>query len=694
MHKKASGFFLTIALAVGGLTIVWGGTTSCGRAIPGELLDARLNNYLLEHLWQWCQGRMPALWSPSFFYPYEHVLAFSDNHFGTGVVYGLARSIGMSRERAFDFWFLFSYPLNFASAWYVLRRLNFGSVSAAFGAFVFTFSLPVFGQVNHAQLGYRFAIPLAIFWLQQTLERSGNKAVLATGWFLFWTGWQFACSIYLGFFLCMTSFGWVVAWFLTGGRIDTDHWGGGEQGKAKFGWIRWIPSVLGMVLILGTLIPYALVSREYHFVREEWELLGMIPRTGSYLIADDSWFSGVFGKLVQGIPMRHEHQLFLGFFPFLLLGLGGLACVRKKPIPSLNLVRIAFICLVLLLTLTTVVAGYSFYYLLIHLPLANALRSVSRITLVMLFPVSVICAGGVSFLQELIVVGWLRRLFFILLAGALLLEISHFHFSTLSIVGMRDRITRLHALLPDFIPKDSILFVEKDPREGDYLSEVDAMILAQELGLPTWNGYSGNVPPGHGDGRAFSDAVRQMALYSLFRGKREESYRQLVQRILPLRSREVFPDKIPALPVLVKQSDLTQQDCEKIVITIQKMEIVEGNLVRIHGTLFNGSNVPLRSVSLVAHPVRFTWKWIPLSDTGEETGYAKRCDLDWDLPPFQTQEFTIDILPPDHLGLYDLKVTLLEEGRRFLNDQGMKIPQASSRLNVSKDHRLNLVSPK
>ena len=29
------------------------------------------------------------------------------------------------------------------------------------------------------------------------------------------------------------------------------------------------------------------------------------------------------------------------------------------------------------------------------------------------------------------------------------------------------------------------------------MTEVDAMVLAQDLGLPTINGYSGNFPPGH-----------------------------------------------------------------------------------------------------------------------------------------------------------------------------------------------------
>ena len=141
MLKKAVEIILTFALLFAGIAILWVGATEQGSAIPGELLDARLNNLLLEHLYLWCRGGVGMLWSPTFFYPYEHVLAFGDNHFGTGLIYGIARFVGLSQERAFDLWFITAYPLNFLSAWYVLKRMNLGHIPAVFGAFVFTFSL-------------------------------------------------------------------------------------------------------------------------------------------------------------------------------------------------------------------------------------------------------------------------------------------------------------------------------------------------------------------------------------------------------------------------------------------------------------------------------------------------------------------------------------------------------------------------
>jgi len=54
--------------------------------------DTRLNNYFLEHSFQttFNKNYIGKLWSPTFFYPYKEVLAFSDNLFGSALVpYGV-----------------------------------------------------------------------------------------------------------------------------------------------------------------------------------------------------------------------------------------------------------------------------------------------------------------------------------------------------------------------------------------------------------------------------------------------------------------------------------------------------------------------------------------------------------------------------------------------------------------------------
>jgi hypothetical protein len=115
-------------------------TLGWGRMIPGDLGDARFNSVILEHLYQWVTGTVPKLWSPHFFYPFEGVLAFSDNHFGSAWSYILARLFGFQREHAFQVWFAVGTCLNFWVCWAVLKRFGFSVIGSAAGAFVFASS--------------------------------------------------------------------------------------------------------------------------------------------------------------------------------------------------------------------------------------------------------------------------------------------------------------------------------------------------------------------------------------------------------------------------------------------------------------------------------------------------------------------------------------------------------------------------
>jgi hypothetical protein len=93
------------------------------QATPGDLIDARFNSVILEHLYNWLKlglgDNWTDIWSPAFFYPYQNVLAFSDNHFGTAASYILLRYIGLSREISFSGWYVIGFCLNFACSYLV-----------------------------------------------------------------------------------------------------------------------------------------------------------------------------------------------------------------------------------------------------------------------------------------------------------------------------------------------------------------------------------------------------------------------------------------------------------------------------------------------------------------------------------------------------------------------------------------------
>ena len=47
--------------------------------VPGDLGDARFNNYILEHDYKYFTGKVDHYWDAPFMYPYKNVIAFSDN---------------------------------------------------------------------------------------------------------------------------------------------------------------------------------------------------------------------------------------------------------------------------------------------------------------------------------------------------------------------------------------------------------------------------------------------------------------------------------------------------------------------------------------------------------------------------------------------------------------------------------------
>ena len=44
--------------------------------LPGDLGDARLNNYILEHFFRWVHGWTASYWNAPFFYPSPFTIAF------------------------------------------------------------------------------------------------------------------------------------------------------------------------------------------------------------------------------------------------------------------------------------------------------------------------------------------------------------------------------------------------------------------------------------------------------------------------------------------------------------------------------------------------------------------------------------------------------------------------------------------
>jgi len=521
--------------------------------IPGDLGDTRFNNYILEHFFRWVTGLTRDYWNAPFFFPFQQVMAFSDNLLGSVPFYALFRGIGLNRETAFQSWYILGYILNFTAASYVLWRLKLKPLAVGTGAFFFAFGLPLLAQENHPQLLYRFCIPLAAFSLWRFYQAPQLRMLV---FIVTWMVWQFYLSIYMGFF---TFFLLVVLILLLPFFVPVQTF---RQRLAL--WPRcliksWFQApltgrilALAVVVVMGVgfvalFLPYYRVSRTYGFAKGWTEVANMLPRPQSYLTADNSKIWRSLVCLCDNLPLPWEHQLFpgLAILALVLVGISGRFHTENRRLAWLH-----FGAALVLVALTLNVRGYSLYELVWKLPGMNSIRAVTRIMLVMMWPLSLFSAWAIDgfiwqFSQQR---RWLQAAAY-LVAGLLVAESVFYTHATFLKADSQARIASLRQQIPPVVPSDPVLFAARNQQEPDWAGEIDAMLLAQELGWPTLNGYSGNSPPGYAPADSCLRLPNQIKSYMDYAGISSPSfYLGIMKRVVPLGFVDCDPtwwDKMP-----------------------------------------------------------------------------------------------------------------------------------------------------
>ncbi|MBU6140866.1 MAG: hypothetical protein KGP29_04860 [Proteobacteria bacterium] len=449
--------------------------------LPGDLNDARFNMYVLEHFYLSLTGQTGGFLDASFFYPLSKVILFSDNHWGTGLIYSYFRFFDAEPIEAFSFWFLVGFILNYWSAFYVLRKLELSQLAAAMGAFLFTFALPVIAQDGHCQLIYRPFVPLA-FLAFHYYTKSKNFYHLAVVALM--VSLQFLISVYSGMFLVFFLIALaVVELFLVSPNKMKNLL------PREFSWTRSIPILItaGLLLLLFA-IPYFQVKNLYHLGRSFFEISLMLPRIQSYFLADRSnlWFadSAIFSQL----PARWEHQMFIGIGAFLALLF---LYLRKGLIEKKSLAQKYGYALLLMIFATLSVNGFTLYILpLLTIPGVSSLRSVSREILVMLFPISYLVAFSIDKIRQTNFVNLSSAAITSIICFLIIIDPIFADKSISPIKEWRERIENLRTKINQPIDQSSILVV----LASKVTDEIDAMLLAQKLNIKTINGYSGNFP--------------------------------------------------------------------------------------------------------------------------------------------------------------------------------------------------------
>ena len=508
--------------------------------MPGDIGDSRLNNYFLENIYQFFAGTSDSLWHLPFFYPFPYVLGFSDNLFGSSPAYVLARLFTGQADTAFQIWFLFGYFVNFCAAYYALRRLKGSVFASIIGALIFAFALPTTAHAGHVQLHYRFGLPLSIVFFCEFLNvKSWRFLVFSAAWLV----WQFYAGVYMGFFTLLLIATMILAYGvmvrvkdkISLRNILNPFWGSwqGQSNKQK---LIYLGAVAFLLLLLCLLFyPYLQVSHLYGVKRSWAEIATMLPRPQSYLLSDASFlWSTLDSPIFSNIPMRHEHQMFMGAVPLFLALVGFLVGCRSKQGETFYLMTGM---LVFAIVLTIYVGGYSFWYFLHKLPLASAIRVMTRLDQAILFPIAYLSMVAVDYLK--LRFSWGATVILMFVLPLLIFEFSMVSMAMSPKASWRQRLKDLESITPPNFPRDGVFFFAQ--RFGPfYADELDAMWASLAYGVKTMNGYSGIFPPGSGYeleyGADCSVIPRRVLSYLSFNHQLgdSEAYRALMSRIVPI----------------------------------------------------------------------------------------------------------------------------------------------------------------
>lgn len=457
---------------------------------PGDLGDARFNNYILEHGYRFLTGEVDSYWNAPFMYPEQDVITYSDNLLGTVPFYSIFRIIGLDRETSFQYWFLLMFIFNYAACYFLLKYLFKNSYAAVIGALVFSASIALQSQIGHAQTIPRFAWPLGIWMGLLFLKELHPKYFF---WMLFFLVYQFYCGIYLGFlmFVPATLFlliSLIIKWKMFIPRIKNLKWWG----------YMLVGLVLNLLLLLPVLIPYK-ERADQMTLHEYKDIVQSVPTFISFFYSNSgSLFWGSLEHIADDYTCFWDFKIFPGgiatisFFIFIFLFFFR-TYVLKKHFDS-GIQVLIWTCLITFLFFIRV-EDVSMYKLLFELPGFASMRALQRIINIELLFYSI----AVAFVLSLILnsktiyfsfLGFIFFLVFVSLDNKVNPDSIHRREKSLSY----DRVNPLIEKM-SFIPKGSIVSYEPDTMPSPcHEYQIDAMLASQSLGLKCLNGYSARSP--------------------------------------------------------------------------------------------------------------------------------------------------------------------------------------------------------
>jgi hypothetical protein len=332
-------------------------------------------------------------------------------------------------------------------------------------------------------------------------------------WFLAACAYQIYLGIYIGYFLILSISSFCLFLFLFGRRWNAIN--AFVKSADRSAIVRrvgeYAASCIGFVLVLLPLaIPYYQTQRKIE--PWSWDEIVMIPHWQSYLHAPESFLWGKLLHFGDILPQPFEQALFLGALPY--LGIVAFVYLSWKGTMTAagSEIRFAMLGVVLLVgALTLSVSGFTLYrYVWAYVPGARGIRAVTRVALVLIYPVAFIYGSVVTHIMTALApasAGSTRMLRLLLGISVLgLTVVDQFtRFSGEAGVTRAEckrRVATLEAKIVQARANNfnrNVLWVN-DQSDKNFVwsfASLDAMLAGQDLGLNVVNGYSAFFPKGY-----------------------------------------------------------------------------------------------------------------------------------------------------------------------------------------------------
>lgn len=488
--KQKNQFPFFIGLLAGLILVTFNIIGFDFKYVPGDLGDARLNLYFLEHAHKWMTFQLDeGFWDAPFFYPEKNVIAFSDNLLGSAPFYSIFRLFGFGTYTSFQLWFVTMSVLNYTACYYFLKYVFKNHYSAAIGAIVFAFSMVLSSQLTHAQTFPRFAIPLAFYAALRFKETLSPRHFFYT---IFFVVYQIYCGIYLGFMLIIPVAVYLIYILASEFKKQIHFY------KDKFWWLKLgLGGIINVLILLPLMLPYSEKSNETSIDHYN-SVLAKLPAVKSYFYA----FKGTFlweSLTSMGSDLKNpwQQKLFVGGTAMLCFFLMVVWMVKKwkslKDYPFGKHILGIVITSIFAFILFTRIFDSSAYYFVYHLPGFSAMRLMARIINIDLIFFAFATALAFYLLQKREPKSVVSL--FLIMTCVLFLD-NHVDHSKLSRYKKEEAIKRTAPLIQIMEKYPAGTVVSYEPKKKDKATKalIDGMLAAQATNLKSVNGYSGKSP--------------------------------------------------------------------------------------------------------------------------------------------------------------------------------------------------------